>query len=113
MRHRNNNIMPGIVIAVAVALLPWAVPGHAHSPIFTCFANGDGSVTCEGAFSDGSSAAGAAVEVRDGKGRVLTRKTLDFTGTVELERPATKDFVIIFDGGPNHTIEVRPGDIRP
>jgi hypothetical protein len=30
----------------------------AHTPLCSCYDNGDGTVTCEGGFSDGSSAAG-------------------------------------------------------
>ncbi|HDS16657.1 MAG TPA: hypothetical protein ENN66_08670 [Proteobacteria bacterium] len=85
--------------------------GWAHSPIFTCFTNGDGSLTCEGAFSDGSDAAGATIEVRDGLGKLLSRGRLDFTGTIELEKPAADSFEIIFDGGPGHQLKIKSCDI--
>ncbi len=41
---------------------------YAHSPICSCMDNGDGTVTCEGAFSDGSSASGVRIFVRESHG---------------------------------------------
>jgi len=45
----------------------------AHTPLFSCFDNADGTIYCEGGFSDGSSAAGVAILVKDGNGEVILR----------------------------------------
>ena len=42
--------------ALLVAGCVWAGVALAHTPLCSCYDNGDGSVECEGGFSDGSSA---------------------------------------------------------
>ncbi|MBN2644293.1 MAG: hypothetical protein JXR59_02325 [Desulfuromonadaceae bacterium] len=85
--------------------------GWAHSPIFTCFFSEGAVISCEGAFSDGSNAAGTAIEVKDAHGNLLSSGKLDFTGSIELKKPAVDDFTILFDGGPGHQLQVRSSDI--
>lgn len=53
------------LLAILVFGLFFTGISQAHTPLFSCYDNGDGSVTCEGGFSDGSSAAGVAVRVED------------------------------------------------
>ncbi len=45
----------------------------AHSALMNCFDNGDSTFTCQGGFSDGSSAAGIEITVRDSSGNVLQK----------------------------------------
>jgi hypothetical protein len=80
---------------------------QAHTPLFSCFDNGDGSITCEGGFSDGSSAAGVAVRVVDKDGKVLMEDKLDEFSEYTVKKPAQK-FSVIFDAGEGHQIKV-PG----
>lgn len=82
----------------------------AHSPMFTCFDDGSGRIQCEGAFSDGSSAAGSAIEVRDAAGRNLLSGKLDADGEFSFERPAGA-YLILFDGGPGHQVELPSGEV--
>jgi hypothetical protein len=80
---------------------------QAHTPLFSCFDNGDGSITCEGGFSDGSSAAGVAVRVVDKDGKVLMKDKLDKFSEYTVKKPA-QEFSVIFDAGEGHQIKV-PG----
>ncbi|MEA3508713.1 MAG: hypothetical protein U9R40_07330 [Synergistota bacterium] len=100
------------VLAVA-AFLALALAGMAaaHTPICNCFDNGDGTITCEGGFSDGSSAAGVAMQVKNTQGEVLIEGVMDDFGTFTFERP-DKPFIVIFDAGPGHTVEIKGGDIQ-
>lgn len=83
-----------------------ALPGtaHAHSAIFDCFDNGDGTISCQGGFSDGSSAAGVAVKVEAG-GSVVERLKLDSNSEITFKKPAG-DYRVTFDGGEGHSIAV-------
>lgn len=91
-------------LAVAAALaLP--VAAHAHSAIFDCFDNGDGTISCQGGYSDGSSAAGVSVKVKDDKGSVLQDLKLDKNSEISFKKPAGA-YKVMFDGGEGHSIEV-------
>jgi hypothetical protein len=80
---------------------------QAHTPLFSCYDNGDGSITCEGGFSDGSSAAGVAVRVVDKDGKVLMADKLDEFSEYTVDKPSG-EFTVIFDAGEGHQIKV-PG----
>lgn len=80
---------------------------QAHTPLFSCFDNGDGSITCEGGFSDGSSAAGVAVRVVDKDGKVLMEDKLDEFSEYTVKKPS-QEFTVIFDAGEGHQIKI-PG----
>ena len=65
-----KNIVVGLVIASSSVF--------AHSAIMSCFDNGDGTVTCEGGFSDGSSASGVKFHVeQSGKAIISGKMTED------------------------------------
>lgn len=91
-------------LAFAAAL---ALPGVAcaHSAIFDCFDNGDGTVSCQGGYSDGSSASGVSIKIKDAKGDVIKELKLDSNSEVSFEKPAG-DYKVMFDGGEGHSIEV-------
>ena len=78
----------------------------AHTPIFACFDNGDGTIYCEGGFSDGSTAAGVPVNVRDKDGDEIKRLELSRNSDIEFEKPEG-DYSVEFDGGPGHRIEIK------
>lgn len=65
-----------------------AGPALAHSPLCSCFDNGDGTVTCEGGFSDGSSAAGVKMLVLDGSGKTLIEGKMNKDGEYSFKKPA-------------------------
>lgn len=82
----------------------WSV-ACAHSALLNCFDNADGTFTCQGGYSDGSSATGIRIVVRDGSGMILQEARLDSNSEVILQRPQG-DFSVLFDGGAGHSIEV-------
>ncbi|MFO7913291.1 MAG: hypothetical protein R6V15_14115 [Desulfotignum sp.] len=99
-----------IVVAVAViifVLLQFPGICQAHTPLFSCYDNGDGSITCEGGFSDGSSATGVAVRVVDKDGKELMADKLDEFSEYTVDKPSG-EFTVIFDAGEGHQIKV-PG----
>ncbi len=77
----------------------------AHSALLNCYDNADGTFTCQGGYSDGSSATGIRIVVRDDDGTVLREARLDSNSEVVLQRPQG-DFTILFDGGSGHSVEV-------
>lgn len=87
-----------------------ALPAQAHTPLFDCFDNGDDTITCEGGFSDGSSAAGVAIRVLDAQGKVLEQGELDSAGSIMLKRPSG-EFSVVFASGEEHSLTVLGDDI--
>jgi hypothetical protein len=82
----------------------------AHNPLFDCYDNNDGTITCEGGFSDGGSAEGIAVRVLDAQGRILAQERLGRDNSVTFERPE-QDFSVTFDAGASHDIRLFSDDI--
>jgi hypothetical protein len=96
--------------ALLAGLLLIAGPASAHTPLFSCFDNGDGTVTCEGGFSDGSSAAGVKVHLKDGAGNTLQETQMDEFGELTFEKPEG-DYSVTLDAGEGHQVEVKGSDI--
>jgi hypothetical protein len=94
-------------LALAFGFLIPAGQVAAHTPLFACFDNADGTIFCEGGFSDGSSAAGVPILVKDGSGAELFRGELSKNSDIVFDKPAG-DYLVIFDGGDEHRIEI-PG----
>ncbi len=82
----------------------------AHTPLFSCYDNGDGTISCEGGFSDGSSAAGVAVHIQDGSGKTVQETKLDENSEITFKKPAG-DYAVMFDAGEGHKITVPGKDI--
>jgi hypothetical protein len=82
-----------------------SVPAFAHTPLCSCYDNGDETVTCEGGFSDGSSASGVEMRVEDKEGKVLTKGKMDEDSEFTFEKPSGA-YKVIFDAGPGHVVEV-------
>lgn len=97
-------------IALGLCLLTGAA--LAHTPLFSCYDNGDGTVLCEGGFSDGSSAAGVPVRVLGPDGAVLAEGELDALSEFEFDKPEG-DYTAVFDGGEGHRLEVPSSRILP
>jgi hypothetical protein len=93
-----------------VLFFGWLVlPGLclAHTPLFSCFDNGDGKIFCEGGFSDGSSAAGVAVIVKNESGEVIFTGELSPNSDIEFDKPEV-EYSVVFSAGEGHDIEI-PG----
>lgn len=83
---------------------------YAHTPIMSCIDEGDGTITCEGGFSDGSGAGG--VEFRlEKEGVVLLKDKLDSQSEINFKKPNGK-YVAVFDAGPQHEVYIKSKDIK-
>ena len=81
-----------------------------HTPLCTCYDNGDGTITCEGGFSDESSGAGVLMRVVDKNGKVLLEGKMDEDGEFTFTKPEVP-YKVIFDAGPGHAVEIEGEDI--
>ena len=95
---------------VVLGLLLSVSSGYAHTPLCSCYDNGDGTVTCEGGFSDGSSAAGVGMKVLDAKGNVLLRGSMSEFSEYTFDKP-DQDYTVLFDAGEGHSIQVKSTEI--
>jgi len=93
-----------------VAGLFLAGQAFAHTPLCSCYDNGDGTITCEGGFSDGSSAAGVEVRVLDKDGKVLIKGKMNEDSEFTVDK-AAGPYKVVFDAGPGHRVEVDGRDI--
>lgn len=100
-----------LAVAIAVCALLVGRRAVAHSPICNCYDNGDETITCEGGFSDGASAAGVAIRVVDDRDRVLIDGKMDETSAFSFDRPDT-DFHVVFDAGSSHIVMIYMDDIE-
>ncbi|XPV69577.1 MAG: hypothetical protein ACNI25_03165 [Halarcobacter sp.] len=81
----------------------------AHTAIMSCFDNGDGTITCEGGFSDGSSASGVKFHVlQDGKSIYEAKMNED--SEVTFKKPSNS-YTAVFDAGEGHQVHVKGSDI--
>lgn len=82
----------------------------AHTPLCSCYDNGDGSVFCEGGFSDGSSASGVKMRVLDASGNAVIEGAMSENSEFEFAKPSG-DYQVVFDAGPGHEITISGKDI--
>ena len=94
----------------AVLFLTASGVASAHTPLCMCFDNGDNSITCEGGYSDGSSASGVGIRVENDGGEVLQEGAMDANSEFTFERPQG-EFNVVFDGGEGHRIVVSGKEI--
>ena len=92
-------------LLIATFALLLGMSAFAHSPLFDCFANGDGTATCEGAFSDGASAAGSVIHVQLASGRILAQGALDETSSYTFDIP-DEEYSVIFAPGESHKMVI-------
>ncbi len=94
-------------LALAALLAAAPTPALAHTPICSCFDNADGTITCEGGFSDGSSASGVTMKIMTAAGQVLLEGQMNENSEFIFDKPG-EDYVVLFDAGEGHRITV-PG----
>lgn len=100
-----------LLISAATALvLCFAALAVAHTPICSCYDNGDGTVTCEGGFSDGSSGAGVNMYVFDAQGKQLIKGAMNADSEYTFKKPAG-DYRVEFDAGEGHKVVINGKDI--
>lgn len=96
-----------IIASVCISLFLFTASAFAHTPYCNCLDNGDGTITCEGGYSDGSPAAGISIIISDADGKELLRGEIDEFGEYTFERPEAP-FFVLFDGGEGHRVQI-PG----
>ncbi len=96
-------------IIVAVLLLSATII-NAHTALCSCFYNGDNTITCEGGFSDGSSAAGVIMRIETTDGTVLYSGQMDADAEFTFDKPDGY-FIVVFDAGEGHRVHIRGEDI--
>ncbi|WP_043739151.1 hypothetical protein [Thioalkalivibrio nitratireducens] len=100
------------LVSAFVPLLIFSAPALAHTPLFACYDNSDGTVLCEGGFSDGSSAAGVAIRVLGADGSVLLESQLNHLSEIEFDKP-DGEYTAVFDAGEGHRLEIPSSRILP
>jgi type 1 fimbria pilin len=99
-------LMAGLTLAMVFC----AGSAMAHTPLCSCYDNGDGTITCEGGFSDGSSASGVRIRIENKGGGVLLEGKLDEDSEFSFDKPV-KAYNIVFDGGEGHVIQIDGNEI--
>ncbi len=99
------------VLFLALATLFFAASlAMAHTPLCSCWDNGDGTISCEGGFSDGSSASGVAMYVKDKDGKELIKGKMSELSEFSFKKPEG-EYSVLFDAGEGHRIEIKGKDI--
>jgi len=101
--------MKRTIILTMIFMILSASSALAHTALMSCFDEGDGTITCEGGFSDGSSASGVEVRVEQ-HGKVLLKTKMNEYSEVNFKKPQG-DYTVIFHAGEGHTVSVAGKDI--
>ena len=89
-----------------------AVPALAHTPLLLIADNGDGTLSVEGGFSTGASAAGIDFFVKNKlEGKVLLHRNFPESSTIEIKIPP-EPYYLVLDAGPGHKV-VKDGPAPP
>ena len=99
-----------LLSCLLVAGLFLAGQAFAHTPLCSCYDNGDETITCEGGFSDGSSASGVEIRVIDRDKKVLINAKMNEDSEVTFKKPSGP-YKVVFDAGPGHEVVVDGKDI--
>ena len=105
MKRAFLSLAIGLVLALFLISL-----SYAHTPLCSCSDEGDGTILCEGGFSDGSSAAGVKIRVVDSQGKVLIEGVMNEDSEFTFKKPKG-EYTVIFDAGPGHLVKVPSTDI--
>lgn len=97
-----------IVLATVLLIVPFSI-AFAHTALMSCFDEGDGTITCEGGFSDGSSASGVKFRVEQ-NGKTIFASKMSETSEVNFKKPEG-DYQAVFDAGEGHQVYVDGKDI--
>lgn len=98
------------IVGLLVFGLFMAGQALAHTPLCSCYDNGDGTITCEGGFSDGSSAAGVVMRVLNSSGNVIIEGKMNEDSEFTFKKPKGP-YKVEFDAGPGHVVEVPGSEI--
>ena len=107
--------MNGLKRKVCVAVLcvfASAVVLYAHTPLLTVEDNGDGTIFVQGGFSNGASAGGVKLYLKDAAtGEKLYDGVFPDIGETNLDIPSVP-YTVTFDAGPGHIV-VKDGPPPP
>ena len=95
-----------IVMCTVIGTVSSSSQVYAHSALLNCFDNADGTFTCQGGYSDGSSATGIRIVVMDMQNNILHEAQLNADSEVVMPLPQQKDFMVLFDGGAGHSVQI-------
>jgi hypothetical protein len=98
-----------MVVGLTLGLATGAA--QAHTALCSCYDNNDGTILCEGGFSDGSSASGVKMVVSDKQGKKLLDGAMNKNSEFSFKKP-DGEFTVLFDGGEGHQIEIKGADIH-
>ncbi|MEA1955483.1 MAG: hypothetical protein U9N02_03205 [Campylobacterota bacterium] len=98
-------MMKNIILSLALA----SSSIFAHTAIMSCFDNGDGTITCEGGFSDGSSASGVKFRIEQNSKAIYNSK-MNEDSEVTFDKPSG-DYNAVFDAGEGHKVYIKGEDI--
>lgn len=97
-----------VAILAGTILLCFSSGAHAHKPLLSVADNQDGTISIEAGFSDGSSAAGHKIILKDEKtGAVVSEHRVGEDGTLELKKPSVP-YTVTLDAGEGHIV-TKPG----
>ncbi|MBI9090087.1 MAG: hypothetical protein JEZ12_12805 [Desulfobacterium sp.] len=100
-----KSIIPTLLVSLAMA-----VPALAHTPLCSCWDEGDDIITCEGGFSDGSSGEGVIMYVNGKNGKPLIKGQMNEFSEFSFKKP-TPPYTVIFDAGEGHQVKVNSEEI--
>jgi|GEM_PF-418421 len=93
-----------IIIGAVLMLVCCAASASAHKPLLSLADQGDGVIMAEAGFSDGASAAGHKIIVKDEKtGAVISEYKVGEDGTVEIKSPSVP-YTVTLDAGEGHVV---------
>ncbi|NVJ54699.1 MAG: hypothetical protein HWD90_13525 [Campylobacteraceae bacterium] len=94
--------MNKVIKLIMILLLPATL--YSHSLLLNIFDNNDGTITVEGMFNTGESAAGAFVKLKaTNSGEILYEKRLPDSNELTIKIPKVQ-YQVFLDGGPGHTV---------
>jgi hypothetical protein len=92
------------VFLAGTILLSLSSPVFAHKPLLSVGDNQDGTVSVEAGFSDGASAAGHKIILKDEKtGSVIAEHRVGEDGTLQLKKPSVP-YIVVLDAGEGHVV---------
>jgi hypothetical protein len=81
----------------------------AHTPLCSCWDNGDKTITCEGGFSDGGSATGVNIYVLQDGEKIVSGEMDDYS-EFSFDKPEG-DYTVVFDAGKGHKVKTKGNEI--
>ena len=91
------------LLAVLIVLVIVTGPAFGHTLFMNLTDNEDGTVSVEGMFSTGATAANLPLYLLDEKERQILKIKLDENGEAEFNIP-DQPYTVFLDGGPGHTV---------